>query len=904
MFSPLERDLVAAIADAVDHAHAILPVAGDPDGAHLAGIDRAVERATTAYEAAGFEFVSTAPTGPSDRLAERLYRFDDRDRLPRSTIEQAGVERRHYPTAAHELRGTFRQVAEWIGSGTTPSEIAVVVPDLAACTEQVAETAAQYDLSPHIAREVGLANTELGEVLVNAFRLGADDATVRDLLRLVDNPLTDPDWPADPVDAATVLAAGSALEATDLHTLCEYLATDEPGTADAIDWLKERCGRLADCTSDTAPDRLTDLLSDLGVIDADADDWTLATDHATGWVGARERAALRGVSDVVDSFEGTAIPPTVEFAERLQTAFDSETVDVEAGTTDDVRVCTPSTAAYISVEAVVVLGLTDDRMPSNPTRLAFARSVNDAHPDFAESDAVQQARHAIGGQIADADTVVLSRPLYTTDGDETVPADILTELDRVTAEDAIPTEQVDDVDVAPRSREDIQRRLAGALADQPVVDDGAPTTAETDLVDAIADADALTNAAGDPTERLRAGVACAAGRRSPVTTAYDGDLSPETVQEFAAASTPLSPSRVDRYASCGFKFYAKTVLGFDEPDSEPLELDALDSGRLVHNIFARFVRSLQSAPGDPVTVETDEAHQTAMYDAAVAEIERPYVHAHETAFHDGWLQRLFAGLEPAGTNEYDGPDGYEGLLVRALRSLADETSRFTARPAYVEADVGVEADGHIDDPVATTGRDDDPVTLLGGEAVDLLPEAPFRFRGKVDRVDVVAGTTPTQVTAIDYKTGSYPSVADIRGGTSFQPAVSAPVGGGARRRGRRRRGVLRPRHPDECGHVDVAVHESTPHELRRRHTPATSSHHRLVRLPPRSGRRTGRGPRSERQRERGGPRPRGPLPRVPPRDTRRATHDDHAGDDRGGVPSDAVGRGQGQLRLLCVRGRL
>jgi ATP-dependent helicase/nuclease subunit B len=220
--------------------------------------------------------------------------------------------------------------------------------------------------------------------------------------------------------------------------------------------------------------------------------------------------------------------------------------------------------------------------------------------------------------------------------------------------------------------------------------------------------------------------------------------------------------------TCGFKFYARTVLGFEEPDSAPLELDALDSGRLVHNVLARFIRSLQSDPGDPVTVGVSQEYHTAMYEAAVTEIERPYVQSHDTAFHDGWLQRLFAGLEPAGTNEYDGPDGYDGLLVRTLRSLDDETNHFTTRPAYVEADIGVEADGPLDGPTAATGRDDDPVTLVADEAVDLIPDASFRFRGKVDRVDMVPDTAPTQVTAIDYKTGSYPSVSDIREGVSFQ----------------------------------------------------------------------------------------------------------------------------------------
>lgn len=793
VFSALERDLLDAIADSVPTARAVCPLAGDvtddeladaPVGDELAGVDRAVERAWSAYRRAGFEVAprrsgdGSDHDGPSERLVRRLYRYDDADPLSRETVESAGVERRQYPTADHELRGAFRQVAEWIDGGTNPADIGVVVSDLASCTAQVAETARQYDVSPAISREVGLAQTELGEVLVDAFRL-ADDPTTRDLLRLVDNPLVTPDWPGAAVDPGQLLTAGSALEATDLDTLVEFLRDDDPETVESIRWLRARCARLADCTAESAARRIADLLADLGVLDDTADptgardatdvptDWSLSSPH-TGWPAERERSALRAVRDVVTSFDEVAVPADVAFVDRLQTAIDSETVEVETGTADDVQVVTPAVADHRSYERVVVLGLTDDRTPTNPTRLAFARRVNETHADFAERDAVQQTRHAVARQLADADRVVLSRPHSTVEGDETVPADVLTELARVTADDAIPTERLTDTDSAPRSREDLQRRLASGLADHRHDRAGTPTDSEAELVESVAEADALRNASGSPTERLRAGVACAAGRRSPVTTAYDGTLSPETAAEFDALSTPLSPSRVDRYVTCGFQFYAKTVLGFDEPDDEPLELDALDSGRFVHNVVARFVASLQSEPGDPVTVGTTTEYHTAMYEAGVDEVDRDYVQAHDSTFHDGWLQRLFAGLDPDGDNEYDGPPGYEGLLVRTLRSLADETERFTARPAYVEADIGVSATGPVAEPTVTTGRDDDPVTLLAGEPVDLVPDAPFRFRGTVDRVDVVPDTSPTTITAIDYKTGSHPTVQDIREGVSFQ----------------------------------------------------------------------------------------------------------------------------------------
>ncbi|WP_232685671.1 PD-(D/E)XK nuclease family protein [Halobacterium zhouii] len=761
-FSPLEADLIDAIAECVDTVHAVLPLAGARtdvalDAAdELSGIDRGAQRAWQRYDDLGFTATVTDARTPGASLARQLYRFTPDDAVSRSQLAAAGVDWHTYPTPTHEIRGVAREVRGELADGQAATEIGVVVPGLPERQQELFETFREYGVPARLSDETALAETEVGAAVEHALRLGSDTARVEDVLRVIDNPLVEPAWPDRELAANDVVQLVDRVEVTNLDAVQDLLATRSTAAevTDAIEWLRSVCRELAAASTANSVSALADALTTLGVIDESAtDSWSLAaTIDRQSWIDDRETAALQTLNTVATSLEDSASLGDARLDERMPRAMVTATVDAALGSRDGVTLVTPGSVLQHDFEMVVALGLTQAAFPSRPRRLAFTRELNDAHPDFEPTDPAQQARYALALLPTQVETVVYTHPSQTRDGDDTVVADFLAELQRVCIDDFEPTKKDDDSH-PPRCREDLQRTAGSALVHATTT--GTAGDEPTDIAAALADSDCFAAAPGEPATRLQSGVACGVARQSPATTEYDGWLSAETVDQFEAAAAPLSPSRIDTYAKCGFKFYADYLLDYGSPDEHTREADARTAGQFVHEVLARFFRSLQSREGEPITIEDPDAHHGALYDAVETELEKPYVRHHDSTFHDGWLTRLLAGLTPTHTeNEHAGPPGYRGLFVRVLEQIASEHDQVTMRPAFFEAGIGVT---HGDDE-ATTRLTEDPVELVDGVHV----------RGKIDRVDVVPGTQPTEFVAVDYKTGSSPSIDEVKGGISFQ----------------------------------------------------------------------------------------------------------------------------------------
>ena len=88
----------------------------------------------------------------------------------------------------------------------------------------------------------------------------------------------------------------------------------------------------------------------------------------------------------------------------------------------------------------------------------------------------------------------------------------------------------------------------------------------------------------------------AAARRSSAFTEWDGNLG----AAISLPSVPLSPTRLESWASCGFRYFLAHVLGLTDRDDPEriLELSALDRGSAVHETLERFVaEAIPNPPG-------------------------------------------------------------------------------------------------------------------------------------------------------------------------------------------------------------------------------------------------------------------------------------------------------------------
>jgi CRISPR/Cas system-associated exonuclease Cas4 (RecB family) len=222
-------------------------------------------------------------------------------------------------------------------------------------------------------------------------------------------------------------------------------------------------------------------------------------------------------------------------------------------------------------------------------------------------------------------------------------------------------------------------------------------------------------------------------RRSDRFTEWDGNISTLTGANRPKVRDRVSPTSLQHYAECGFRYYSRSVLGLNIVE-EPEELETMDAaarGTLVHQVLERFFRKVKES-GRPALNEswTDEDRQLL-------------------------LRILDEELAEARTRGLTGREvylGHESKMLRAdlLRFLdSDEEFRIEtgALPVAFEIDI--------------------PEQQVAG----------VTMRGRVDRLDITPDGSRAWV--IDYKTGSAYEYRKLRenplaGGTKLQlPAYLA-----------------------------------------------------------------------------------------------------------------------------------
>lgn len=190
--------------------------------------------------------------------------------------------------------------------------------------------------------------------------------------------------------------------------------------------------------------------------------------------------------------------------------------------------------------------------------------------------------------------------------------------------------------------------------------------------------------------------------------AYSGRVHPRAPARYRV-------SRVDRYVTCPFKYFAADVLRLPEARPRSAGLDPLERGTLLHAVFEDFYRAWQAEGRGAITVEN------------LADAERGFAAAVERAIAtlpdaDRVLERLRllgSVVAPGVADRVFEVEIAAGLPVRARLIEVDlaGTFRFPTRHGLAERDIAV--------------------------------------RGKADRIDVLEDGA---VRVIDYKLGRMPKL--------------------------------------------------------------------------------------------------------------------------------------------------
>ena len=229
-----------------------------------------------------------------------------------------------------------------------------------------------------------------------------------------------------------------------------------------------------------------------------------------------------------------------------------------------------------------------------------------------------------------------------------------------------------------------------------------------------------------------------------VFTEYDGCFPSgrarkQLRERFALSGRVLSPTKLEAYASCPFKYFLAEVLGLRAlPSPEEIQrIQPWDRGKVVHDILYQFYQeALKKNPG-PLQPENLGAYWQIM---------------------DKVARGVFAEAATQGLTgfpllwELDRQELLQDLWG-FLKKETEEAEKMI--PAHFEIRFGYKGRGSSQD------RSSEPISLT------LKDGTALSFRGRIDRVDFSPGGDFLRV--IDYKTGSLSGKEDgFSGGTTLQ----------------------------------------------------------------------------------------------------------------------------------------
>jgi ATP-dependent helicase/DNAse subunit B len=486
-----------------------------------------------------------------------------------------------------------------------------------------------------------------------------------------------------------------------------------------------------------------------------------ATLDVRGLEGLRRAmaAAVRsyGFAAQVVSEARTGESPSItlsSFIDEVERSLRSQVLSIGAANRDGLRVLEATDVRGLRFRTVFIAGLIEGGFPLRTSRDWL----------YPHEERVRLQKHGIYLEDISTDTLLkeehyfyqaacraterlyLTRPLQTSAASETVASYYIEELKRAIDPAEFKTEQIrGDLDARDLMQASTAAELSTFLIRQSEhLDPGAGrkrALSQAQIKDLLARAEAQGHISNAAVRR----VAIERERNSARFSPFDGEITnPDLRALLARTFGPehvYSASGLSAYGNCAFRFMAARVLRLEPRSEAALDLQAIDAGKLLHDILRRFFEGYrkQYLPGLDREELRRRLGETA--DDVFKEHERMVPPLNQRIWKiDCEIRKLIL----------------DQVLRYELR-LQERTNQRGIRPAYFELAFGRAS--QASDPSSSTDYLKVSRSRAGATETAL-------FQGQIDRVDI--SERDQVAVAYDYKLSQGAKLDDIESGRQVQ----------------------------------------------------------------------------------------------------------------------------------------
>jgi len=220
-------------------------------------------------------------------------------------------------------------------------------------------------------------------------------------------------------------------------------------------------------------------------------------------------------------------------------------------------------------------------------------------------------------------------------------------------------------------------------------------------------------------------------RNSSSVTQWDGDISHEIDKEQAIQllrNTSLSPTMLETYATCPYRYFLRYRLGLaklDSPEETPSQIDARDQGLLLHKIFERFHLAILENNENPKPEEMWTEKQ----------------------------RQLMRDITNQSFKEWEN----EGFIAQGIYWELDKDKILTLVEAYLNEDFRLRSQflnstSNVEHRFGFISDEDDNKDAWVAPEIEIPNIGTIKFRGIIDRID--SSSDKKQALILDLKTGS------------------------------------------------------------------------------------------------------------------------------------------------------